>query len=66
MMDLVPREHIDFAAIVWTVPKTKKIDGHRVRLSNAAISVLRKMKSDDEGDTLFFFGCDGRGDTAAD
>jgi hypothetical protein len=49
-------EHIDFAPRVWTVPKTTKIDGHRVPLSNAAISVLRKMKSDDERDTLVFPG----------
>jgi integrase len=49
-------EHVDFSSRVWTVPKTKKIDGHRVPLSNAATSILRKMKSDDEGDTLVFSG----------
>jgi hypothetical protein len=47
-------EHIDCAPKVWTVTKTMKIDGHRVPLANAAISVLRKMKSDDEGDTPVF------------
>ena len=47
-------EHIDFAPKVWTVTKTMKIDGHRVPLANAAVSVLRKMKSDDGR-------CDGRG-----
>jgi integrase len=48
--------HVDFASKVWIVPKTKKIDGHRVPLSKAAINILQKMKSDGEGDPLVFPG----------
>jgi integrase len=49
--------HVDFRSGIWTVPKTKKIDQHRVPLSNQAIDILKNMKTDDEideiGDVVF-------------
>ena len=44
--------HVDFRSGIWTVPKTKKIEQHRVPLSNQAIDILKPMKTDDETDKI--------------
>ena len=49
-------EHVDIGSRVWTIPKTKKIDNHRVPLSKVAIDILRKMRSDNESDDVVFPG----------
>jgi integrase len=47
-------EHIDLAAKLWTIPKTKTGAMHRVPLADAALSVLQQMLLlRDENDVVF-------------
>jgi integrase len=49
-------EHVDLEARVWTIPHTKKIDNHRVPLSNPAMMILKNLKPDLESGGLVFPG----------
>jgi integrase len=45
--------HVDLAQRVWTIPSTKTDTEHRVPLSDAAVALLREMKTLELGEVVF-------------